>query len=98
MLAYARRRIMLEEDLLTHVHLGFEDQLALFIDGKRVFRGEHARGFRSNTVAVQLSKGEHEILVKLSNFDNSTWRIWAFCSRVAGVDGPRGGVGDAPVR
>jgi hypothetical protein len=86
MLAYARRKVTLEEDLLTQIHLGFDDQLALFVDGQQVFRGEHARGFQNTSVPVLLTKGEREILIKLSNYDNSTWRSWAFCCRVAGVD------------
>ena len=38
----------------------------------------HDDGFAIQEVPVTLEKGNNEIMIKLSNFDNIEWRCWAF--------------------
>lgn len=84
--AFARRTLDVPTALQTTIHLGFDDQMAVYLDGRQIYRGDHPKGFRNASVPVNLSAGPHELLVKLSNFSNTTYRNWAFCCRVNKVD------------
>jgi hypothetical protein len=62
--------------------VGFDDELELRVNGDVVLRGVHGAGFEEDRVQVRLSPGLNRVLVKLSNYDNTTWRLWAFSFRV----------------
>lgn len=83
--AYAHAIIATESQCKKIIRLGFDDWLKLWINGKPVTTLRHDNGFALQEVPVLLEKGNNEILIKLSNFDNIEWRCWAF-SLIVGVD------------
>lgn len=64
------------------VHVGFDDWMTLWINGKPLFSECHDHGFKSVEVPVSLPAGNTQIRVKLSNQDNFQWRLWAFSLRL----------------
>ena len=77
--AYAVGRILIPEEGDYVFDVGFDDWLRLWINGNELHSNRHDCGFEIDTVAVKLPTGECEIRVKLSNYDNMQWRLWAFC-------------------
>lgn len=68
------------------LRVGFDDWIKIWVDGKGVYSGRHDKGFAEKSARVELPAGEVSVLVKLSNFDNMQWRLWAFALRLE--DGP----------
>jgi hypothetical protein len=64
------------------LNVGFDDWIGVWVNGEKVFGGRHEKGFASATTKVRLAAGENRILVKLANFDNQQWRLWAFALRL----------------
>jgi len=64
-------------------YVGFDDELELRVNEDVVFHGMHGSGFEETRVKGHLRKGQNRVLVKLSNYDNTTWRLWSFSFRVA---------------
>jgi hypothetical protein len=64
------------------LHLGFDDELELRVNDNVVLHGVHGAGFEEKRVRAHLSAGRNRLLVKLSNYDNTTWRLWSFSFRV----------------
>ena len=62
--------------------VGFDDELELRVNDDLVLHGVHGAGFEEDCVQARLSRGLNRVLVKLSNYDNTTWRLWAFSFRV----------------
>lgn len=80
--AYAVGQITVPQTGKHTVHIGFDDQLMLWVNGAKVYTGRHDHGFHSETIPVTLTAGETIIRVKLSNADNLQWRLWAFSLRI----------------
>lgn len=77
--AYAVGTIFIPEEGNYVIDIGFDDWLRLWIGGEELHCSRHDCGFAVDQVAVKLPAGEGEIRVKLSNYDNMQWRLWAFC-------------------
>lgn len=58
--------------------VGYDDWLRLWVNGELVHDGRHDAGFATERIRSTLRAGENEIRVKLGNFDNLQWRLWAF--------------------
>lgn len=79
--AYALGTLQVPEGGTYRLHLGFDDWMRVWLNGNEVFDGRHDKGFAEATQSVDLPAGESSVLVKLSNFDNLQWRLWAFSLR-----------------
>lgn len=77
-LAYLQSDV--ERDVWLHV--GFDDELELRVNDNVVLHGVHGAGFEEERVRAHLSAGRNRLLVKLSNYDNTTWRLWSFSFRL----------------
>ena len=64
------------------LHLGYDDWIRVWINGREVHAGRHDRGFARETAKIDLPAGDARVLVKLANFDNRQWRLWAFALRL----------------
>jgi len=64
------------------IHLGFDDETSVRVNGEAAFHGVHAHGFEAARFTARLRKGRNRVLVKLSNELNTTWKLWAFSFRV----------------
>lgn len=81
---YALGYVTIEEDFQGGLRIGYDDQIKLWIDDKLLLEGSHEQGFRHQTVPVELAKGTHKILLKISNTPNTNFRAWV--SHFAFVD------------
>lgn len=86
-LGYALAYLSSDVERDVWLYLGFDDQLQLRLNDDILFRGVHGNGFEEERVKGHLKKGRNRVLVKLSNHDNSTWRLWAFSFRTAALSG-----------
>ena len=84
---YALRYVECPEAQLATVHVGFDDDMLVRINDKVVYQASHPRGFQYDSFQTCLQSGHNRILVKLTNYDNTTWRLWAFMFRVEGREG-----------
>lgn len=80
--AYARTTIEAPKRRRVHFVAGFDDWLKLWLNGELVASLQHDSGFEVASIPVKLRAGENELLVKLSNFDNEEWRLWALSFRI----------------
>jgi hypothetical protein len=80
--AYALGTIEVPKAGSYDLRLGFDDWIKVWIDGERVYQGRHDNGFAEAATEVELPAGEVPVLVKLANFDNMQWRLWAFALRL----------------
>jgi hypothetical protein len=64
------------------VYVGFDDELELRLNDDVVLHRVHVDGFGEERAQVHWNPGLNRVLVKLSNYDNTTWRLWAFSFRV----------------
>lgn len=71
--AYAHTTITSESQCQKIMRLGFDDWLKLWVNGKPVTTVRHDNGFAVQEVPITLEKGNNEVLIKLSNFDNIEW-------------------------
>lgn len=85
-LGYALAYLESDGERTVDFLVGFDDELELRVNKDVMLHRVHANGFEESRVRGHLRKGENRILVKLSNYDNSTWRLWTFSFRVAPVD------------
>lgn len=79
---YALRYVESESDKDVLIHVAFDDEMAVRINEQEVFHTNHAHGFVQATFEARLRKGRNRILVKLSNYDNTTWKLWAYSFRI----------------
>jgi hypothetical protein len=63
------------------LHVGFDDELELRVNEDVVLHATHETGFEEEQVRVRLHPGRNRILVKLSNYDNTNWRMWSLSFR-----------------
>ena len=79
---YALRYVESESDKDVLIHVAFDDEMAVRINEQEVFHTNHAHGFAQATFKAHFRRGRNRILVKLSNYDNTTWKLWAFSFRI----------------
>ncbi|MHB0856412.1 MAG: glycoside hydrolase family 172 protein [Anaerolineae bacterium] len=79
---YALRYIDLQAEQDVRVHVGFDDEVRVRVNDEIVFTGNHPCGFAEEGFTAHLRQGRNRILVKLSNYDNTTWKLWAFSFRM----------------
>jgi len=77
--AYAVGKLFVREDGDYILEIGFDDWLRLSINGKELYSGRHDQGVAVHRITMTLPAGASDIRIKLSNFDNMQWRLWAFC-------------------
>ena len=75
---YALRYLNCAESRDVSIRVGFDDEVAVRVNGRVVFKGKHPNGFADQVFKARLKKGANRILVKLSNYDNNNWKSWAF--------------------
>ena len=66
------------------LRVGFDDWLTLWVNGEEIATRKHDRGFETASFPAVLQSGENTIQIKLSNFDNQEYRLWAFSCAVEG--------------
>jgi len=79
--AYALGSVTLPTAGDYNLSVGFDDWITVWVNGEKVFNGRHEKGFASASTKLRLSTGRNRVLVKLANFDNQQWRLWAFTLR-----------------
>lgn len=79
---YALRYIDSDAEGDVRIHIGFDDMVAVRVNDREFFRGNHPFGFKETTFQARLATGRNRILVKLSNQPNTTWRLWVFSFRI----------------
>jgi hypothetical protein len=79
--AYAIGNIGFPGEGKYQLHLGYDDWIKVWINEQLVHVGRHDNGFQNESIEVDIPSEDVEIRVKLSNFDNFQWRLWAFALR-----------------
>ena len=78
---YALANIECDSDKEVTAWLGFDDQVRVRLNDEVVYNGKHEAGFEEISFPMKLKKGKNRILIKLSNYDNTNWKMWAFSFR-----------------
>ncbi len=79
---YALRYEECANDRDAVIHVGFDDDIEVRVNDNIVMKGSHPKGFSEESCKVRLNKGRNRILVKTSNYLNTTWKLWAFSFRM----------------
>jgi hypothetical protein len=86
---YARTRIDSDRDQVKKLELGYSDDVSVFLNGKILYRGRSAQGFRdpaflgivnpeNDVVYLPLKKGSNELLLAVSELGGG----WGFICRL----------------
>jgi hypothetical protein len=89
---YARTSIDSDRDQVKKLYIGYSDDVSLFLNGKILFRGRSAQGFRdpgflgivnpeNDAVYLPLKKGSNELMLAISELGGG----WGFICRLAEV-------------
>ena len=92
-LVYARARIDPEREQTKKLHIGYSDDVSVFLNGKILFRGRSAQNFRdpgflgivdpeNDAVYLPLKKGSNELLLAVSELGGG----WGFVCRLVDFD------------
>jgi len=84
---FARCRINAPRATTAAIQLGWDDTLALAVNGRPPVLLGHNAAFRSKTVDVSLQKGDNEVAISLTNERGSNHGGWAFSFRCATPEG-----------
>jgi hypothetical protein len=87
---YARTTIESDRDQVKKLELGYSDDVSVFLNGKILYRGRSAQGFRdpgflgivnpeNDAVYLPLKKGRNELMLALSELGGG----WGFICRLA---------------
>jgi hypothetical protein len=87
---YARTTIESDRDQVKKLELGYSDDVSVFLNGKILYRGRSAQGFRdpgflgiinpeNDAVYLPLKKGSNELMLALSELGGG----WGFICRLA---------------
>jgi hypothetical protein len=87
---YARTRIESDRDQVKKLYLGYSDDVSVFLNGKILYRGRSAQGFRdpgflgivnpeNDAVYLPLKKGSNELMLAVSELGGG----WGFICRLA---------------
>lgn len=90
---YARTTIESDRDQVKKLELGYSDDASVFLNGKILYRGRSAQGFRdpgflgiinpeNDAVYLPLKKGRNELMLALSELGGG----WGFICRLADVE------------
>ncbi len=88
-LIYARTSIQSDRDTVKKLYIGYSDEVSVFLDGKILFRGRSAQGFRDpgflgivypedDAVYLPLTKGKNELILAVSELGGG----WGFNCRL----------------
>jgi hypothetical protein len=92
-LVYARTTIESDRDQVKKLSIGYSDDVSVFLNGKILYRGRSAQGFRApgflgivnpenDAVYLLLKKGSNELLLALSELGGG----WGFICRLADLE------------
>ena len=95
---YARTTLVSDRAQVKRLALGYSDDVSVFLNGKILYRGRSAQGFRdpgflgivnpeNDAVYLPLRKGKNELLLALSELGGG----WGFVCRLEPLDGAAGG-------
>lgn len=87
---YARTTIESDRDQVKKLYIGYSDDVSVFLNGKVLYRGRSAQGFRdpgflgivnpeNDAVYLSLKKGSNELMLAVSELGGG----WAFVCRLA---------------
>jgi hypothetical protein len=87
---YARTTIESDRDQVKKLEIGYSDDVSVFLNGKILYRGRSAQGFRdrrflgivnpeNDTVYLPLQKGSNELMLAVSELGGG----WGFICRLA---------------
>jgi len=90
---YARTNIFSERDQVKKLLLGYSDDVSVFLNGKILYRGRSAQGFRdpgflgivnpeNDAVYLPLKKGSNELILAVSELGGG----WGFICRLEDVE------------
>ncbi len=90
---YARTSIDSDRDQIKKLEIGYSDEVSVFLNGRILFRGRSAQGFRdpgflgimnpeNDTVYLPLKKGTNELLLAVSELGGG----WGFICRLAELE------------
>ena len=90
---YARTNIFSERDQVKKLLLGYSDDVSVFLNGKILYRGRSAQGFRdpgflgivnpeNDAVYLPLKKGSNELMLAVSELGGG----WGFICRLEDVE------------
>lgn len=91
---YARTSIPSDQEQVKKLYLGYSDDVSVFLNGKILYRGRSAQGFRdpgflgivnpeNDAVYLPLRKGSNELLLAISELGGG----WGFIGRLVDVGG-----------
>ena len=91
-LLYARTNIDSDRDQLKKLEIGYSDDVTVFLNGKILYRGRSAQGFRdpgflgiinaeNDAVYLSLHQGRNELLLALSELGGG----WGFLCRLTDI-------------
>jgi hypothetical protein len=91
-LVYARTTIAAARDEVRKLYLGYSDEVSVFLNGRILYRGRSAQGFRDpgflgivsaddDALYLPLKKGSNEVVLALSELGGG----WGFVARLADV-------------
>jgi hypothetical protein len=89
---YARTNIDSDRDQVKKLEIGYSDEVSVFLNGKILYRGRSAQGFRdpgflgiinpeNDAVYLPLKKGRNELMLAVSELGGG----WGFICRLADV-------------
>jgi hypothetical protein len=92
-LLYARTTIDSDRDQMKKLYIGYSDDVSVFLNGKILYRGRSAQGFRdpgflgivnpeNDAVYLPLKKGSNELMLAVSELGGG----WGFICRLADVE------------
>ena len=84
--AYARTTIESEEERSIQIRIGFDDWLTVWLNGENLGTFRHDHDFATISLPDRLKKGDNELMVKLSNFENITHGCWAMSCVLENLD------------
>jgi hypothetical protein len=90
---YARTHIESDRDVVKKLYIGYSDDVSVFLNGKILFRGRSAQGFRdpgflgivnpeNDAVYLPLKKGSNELMLAVSELGGG----WGFICRLVDVE------------
>jgi hypothetical protein len=90
---YAKTTIPSERDQVKKLEIGYSDDVSVFLNGKILYRGRSAQGFRdprflgivnpeNDAVYLPLRKGNNELMLAVSELGGG----WGFICRLADLD------------
>jgi hypothetical protein len=90
---YARTNIDSDRDQVKKLYIGYSDDVSVFLNGKILYRGRSAQGFRdpgflgivnpeNDAVYLPLKKGSNELMLAVSELGGG----WGFISQLADLE------------